>query len=250
VSIEKLDIWSQWHLPMSLIIKDGNPIIEGFVHIYKYDGEDTAGGCGCGHEHHDCGYEGHEHHDCGCHDHDHHECGCDHDDGYIVQNDALVNMLYFAAFRAESGVRIFGLGDGDIELSADELAGMRTAVDQLGSIFGYKTGQISLEQFAQEFKDQTVYYSTLAGETADGKPAFFACSSDGEDAVQYYPVFLTEAHLREFMISCHRPAYVIMQNSLSGLLSMLDANEYTKALGAVIEPIYSCSVSFPPGLRV
>jgi len=250
MSMQKTDIWKEWLQPMALVVKDGSPVIGGFIHVYAQEDDAAHSACGCGH-HHDA------HNDCSCHDHGADGCGGSHSHrhgaegggDYAVQKDALVNMLYYAVFRGKAGVKAFGLEGGDIELSADELAEMAPAIDQLSTVFGYKTGQIGLDEFAREFKDQTVYYSTLVGETGDGRPGFFACTS-GEDAVQYYPVFLTEAHLREFMDSHRRPAYTILQNSLARFLSLLDANEYTKMLGAVIEPMYSFSVSFPPCFRV
>jgi hypothetical protein len=254
MNAQQLDLWNAWHRPMSLILQNGRPVTDGFIHICPQepqpvaDGQDHTHGCGCGHDHdHDC--------DCGGHDHDC-DCGCvdDHNnsslpDGCAIQTDVLVNMLYFAIFRAHCGVRLYG-AEGDIlEISADELKTLSAAVDQLSTVFGLKTGQLSLEQFAQEFANQTVYYSTLVGETDDGQPAFFACAL-GDDGIRYYPVFLTEEHLRAFMDAHHRSAYVILQNSLPHFLSLLDANENLKELGAVIEPLYSCSVGFPPGFRV
>lgn len=238
-NVHKLDIWNNWHLEMSLIIKNGNPVADGFISVYANGDTD----CGCG---------GHDYggHDCGCYDHGHdgHDCDCGcHGHGAAVQNDVLINMLYFAVFRARCGVRISGLGEG-FEVSADDLKSLENAIGQLSNIFGYKTGQISLEQFALEIKQQTVYYSTLAGENDNGEPVFFACAS-GKDDTGYYPVFLTEAHLREFFELYHRAGYVILQNTFGNFLSMLDSNEQLKELGAVIEPLYDCNVSIPPGIR-
>ncbi len=229
MSIRQLDIWNQWHRDMALVIKGGNPIIDGGIYVYTNE------------------HAGHAH-ACGCEDHEH--CGCGHaHDGYGIQNDAFINMLYFAAVRAKAGVRVFGLGDEDFAVSFDELKTIGTPIDQLSTLFGYKTGQISLEQFAQEFKDQTVYYSTLAGEDDRGETKMFACAS-GDDAAPFYPVFLTGEHLREFFEQYQRTGYVILENTLGQFLSLLDSNDQLKAFGAVIEPLYSCNVAFPPGFRV
>ncbi len=268
MSIQKLDIWNNWHRGMSVAFKDGDPVADGYITLRADEqagcgcgGHDCGGDCGCGgHDSEECGGCGHDHGhggDCGCggHDHGRHGCGCDegHEDdgeqeeGVTVLHDALINMLYFAAFRAHCGVRVSGLG-ADFEISADGLATLSPEIDLLSHVFGYKTGQISLEQFAREISNQTVYYSTLAGEDDDGEPAFFACTSG--DGVDFYPVFLTESHLKEFFEAYNRSEYVIMQNSFAEFLSVLDSNEQLKKLGAVVEPMLSCAIGFPPGLRV
>lgn len=213
---------------MSLVIHSGSPVTDGCIHIFPQKPEAAAcgHGPGCGHHHHEAMPE-----------------GC------AVQTDALVNMLYFAVFRQRCGVRLYDSDGGILEFNAEELKPLSGAIDQLSTIFGLKTGQLSLVQFAHEFRDQTVYYSTLVGDGPGGEPAFYACTQ-GDDGIEYYPVFLTEANLRTFMDQHNRPAYTVMCNTLSRFLSLLDANSYLKELGVVIEPLMSCSVGFPPGLRV
>ena len=293
MSIQKLDIWNNWHRGMSVAFKDGDPVTDGYITLRADEqagcgcgGHDCGGDCGCGghdhdsddcggcgsHDHShggDCGCGGHEGDECGCgghdsdecggcgcggHEHGHRGCGCgeghgdgEQEEGVTVLHDALINMLYFAAFRAHCGVRVSGLGE-DFEISADGLATLSAEIDLLSHVFGFKTGQISLEQFAREISGQTVYYSTLAGEDDDGDSVFFACTSG--DGVDFYPVFLTEAHLREFFKAYNRSEYLIMQNSFAEFLSVLDSSEQLKELGAVVEPMLSCAVGFPPGLRV
>jgi hypothetical protein len=221
---------------MSLVIQNGRPVQDGFIHICAQAPEASPAACGC--DHHD--------HGCGCDHHDHHAGA---PGGCAVRSDALVNMLYYAVFRAHCGVKLYDADGSCLEVGADELKTLSAAIDALSTVFGLKTGQLSLEQFAREFAGQTIYYSTLVGEDVDRKPAFYACAP-GADDVDYYPVFLTEAHLREFFERYRRPAYDVMQNSLARFLSLLDANEHLKKLGAVIEPLHSCSVGFPPGFRV
>lgn len=265
MSLQQLNIWNNWHRGMSLEFNGDDPVSDGYITLRAEEQK----GCGCGgHDHGDdcgcgdsCGCGGHDHSDgehecgsggdCGCGGHDHGDgdcdCGCSEDNGDTVLHDALINMLYFAAFRAHCGIHVTGLGE-DFEISANDLAAISSDIDYLSHVFGYKTGQISLEYFAKEISERTVYYSTLAGEDDKGETVFFACTAG--DEIDLYPVFLTEAHLREFFEAYNRPQYVIMQNSFAEFLSILDSNEQLKSLGAVIEPMLSCAVGFPPGLRV
>ncbi len=277
MSIQKLDIWNNWHRGMTLAFRDGNPVADGYITLCADEqagrGCGGHGGsgheCGCGgHGDDGCGCGGHDHSggggcdcgsdescgcgdgcDCGGHDDDGHECGCGghEDDGDSALHDTLINMLYFAAFRAHCGVHVSGLGD-DFSVSADELASVSDDIDYLSHVFGYKTNQLSLDQFIRELSERTVYYSTLAGENGEGEPVFFSCTSGGD--VDFYPVFLTEAHLREFFEAYNRPQYVIMQNSFAEFLSVLDSNEQLQKMGAVIEPMLGCAVGLPPGIRV
>ncbi len=250
MSVQRLDIWNNWHRDMSLALGDGNPVVDGYISITAAPQES----CGCGgHDHGDgCGCGGHDHGDgcggCGGHDHDHGDsCGCGDDEDGSVLRDALINMLYFAAFRASCGVHVSGLGD-DFSLNAQELSTISSEIDFLSFVFGYKTGQLGAEQFAKEISGQTVYYSTLAGENDAGEPSLFACTSGGD--TDFYPVFLTEAHLRDFFEACRRPAYAVMQGSFAEFLAMLGSDETLQKLGTVIEPFQSCAVGLPPGTRV
>ncbi len=226
---QSLDIWNQWGRKMSLVIKAGNPIIDNTIYVY------THGENGLINEALFKVYDNHG--------------GPPEKGNYILQNDSLINMLYFAAIRAKVGIKVFGLNDKDIEVSADELKGMETVIDQLDTIFAYKTNRIGLEEFARAFKNQTLYYSTLVGDTDNGRQAFFACSTEG-DKNRYYPVFLTEGHLGEFFTKYHRSAHMILQDNLEHFLSVLDSNNMVEQLGVVIEPLYDCNVSIPPLFRI
>jgi len=63
--------------------------------------------------------------------------------------------------------------------NADMSKVMSNAIIQLSAIFAYKSEIISLEQFAQEMKTQTIYFSTPFGDDDQGNQKIFLCSSPG-----------------------------------------------------------------------
>jgi|GEM_PF-4236264 len=92
---------------------------------------------------------------------------------YSSQRDCFINILYFAAMRAQVSIEILGLCQGNIVVSFDELKEMSNAINQLSAILAYKSEIISLEQFAQEMKTQTVCFSTPFGDDDQGNQKIF-----------------------------------------------------------------------------
>ncbi|NMC55905.1 MAG: hypothetical protein GYA50_01610 [Eubacteriaceae bacterium] len=227
MSIKKLDIWNQWHKIMSLVIKEGNPIIDNYIYLYEH-GDD-----GLPAEMIMKIYDNHG--------------GSMEEGKYKLQNDCLINMLYFAAVRNNAGIKVFAVGN-EFEVTAEELQSMKANIDQLDTIAGYKTENFTLEQFAKDFKDHTIYHSTLVGDKKNGDSAFFALTDNNK--VVYYPVFLTLEHVKEFFEQQDRGGYMIIQNNLKDFLSMLDSNEHLNKLGVVIEPLYNFAVGIPPKFRI
>jgi hypothetical protein len=227
--MQKINIWDNWARHMSVIFRDENPLIDGFVYLYAGWEEELS---------EDLTLKIYVQHG-----------GTPEEGNYQIHNDYLINSLFFAAIKEKAGVKIFGLDDEAITLDVLELSEMETEIAQLGTIFALKTKQTGLEEFGQEFKNQTVYYSTLVGENSEGKKKFFACSAEGGRFL-YYPVFLKEEHLKEFCEKNGRASYPGLYESLQNFLKLLDGNEKLQELGVAIEPFYGCSVSIPPLFRI
>ncbi len=229
MTAEKLDVWNQWYLPMSVVIGDKNPVIGNYLYVYAQgdDGltEESAAKIRQNHG------------------------GSPEEGNYTLDEDLLFNILFFAISQDGVGVKVFGLGQEDFEIGAEALQSMETTIEQVGMILALKTEQVDLEAFARLFKDETVYYSTPLGDTAEGDTKLYICTS-AEDQKGYYPVFLTKEHLQEFFKLHQREAYMILEDNLQHFLEMLDSSEKLQELGVVIEPQLACFVELPSLFRI
>ena len=232
MSLKKLDIWINWNRKISLVQKDKTPAINDFLYAYAHGDDGLTGKMTSkirdNHDGYDCLSE---------------------NDRYGIHNDYLINILYLAAVENKYGIKIFGLTNDDLDISAEDLQGIKASIKQLKTIFEYKTGNIDLEQLANELKDHSVYFSTLAGNNKKGNEVIYALTTENEK-ILHYPVFLTQDHLTEFFTRWHREGYVILSDSFQNFLSVLDTNQHIKKLGVVIEPYNSCDVMIPPLLRI
>jgi hypothetical protein len=223
-----IDIWNLWHREAALIYKDGQPVWENAASVFILPNSELSD-----------------------------EAVIEAIKGSLgknmgavsIQRVYFINMLYYAAARAQVGMKILGLEHEAVFISFDKLEELIPAINQLSAILAYKTKAILIERFAREMKDETVYYSTPLGDDDQGKPKLFLCSSQDSETV-FFPVFLTEDHMRAFFEQEHRAGYMILKDTLQHFLSTLDANEKLRELGVVIEPLNSCYVAIPPLLRV
>lgn len=231
--MQKFDIWSQWLRPMVMILKDGNPVIEGFVYIYV-DGEK-----GLADETITKMYRNHGE--------------ATKESKYEIRNDMMINLLYFAAMRANTGIKMFGLGTEEIVMDAAALAEMAVEIDQLATIFAYNTNLISQEHFVQDFKNHKLFFSTLRDDNdtgaEDGGAKFYACSATGNPTL-YYPMFFTPEHMHDFFKLFNRTDYPVLESDLEHFLPMLDVISEAAALGVVIEPLNNFNVALAPGFRL
>jgi hypothetical protein len=171
-----IDIWDLWHREAALIFKDGQPVWDDAASVYILPNSDLSD---------EAVIEAIK--------------GCLGEETGTVskQRDYFINMLYYAAVRAKTGMRILGLKHEAVAVSLDEIKEMTSAINQLSAILAYKTKAFSIEQFAREMKAETVYYSTPLGDDDQGKPKLFLCSSQDSE-IAFFPVFLTEDHMRAF----------------------------------------------------
>jgi hypothetical protein len=225
---DNFDIWTLWNRTAALVLKDGQPIWDNRAIVYIMPGAEISDGelidtiqCELGR----------------------------YSEEYSFKRDCFINILYFAVTRAQVCIEILGLSQGHIVVSFDELKELTKAIDQLSAIYAYKSKIISLEQFAQEMKTQTVYFSTPLGDDEQGNRKLFLCSSQGSKT-SFFPVFLTEEHMRTFFSQQKRSGYMILSDTLQHFLSTLDANKMLQELGVVIEPLNACNAAIPPLLRI
>jgi len=129
------------------------------------------------------------------------------------------------------------------------MKGTDNCYDQLSAIYAYKSKIISLEQFAQDMKTQTVYFSTPLGDDDQGNRKLFLCSQQGSKT-SFFPVFLKEDNMRAFYNQQKRSAYMILSDNLQHFLLSLDANKMLQELGVVIEPLNACNTAIPPLLQI
>ncbi len=223
-----IDIWDLWHREAALIYNDGQPVWDNAASVFILPTSDLSD---------EAVIEAIK--------------GClGRDIGAVsIQRDYFINMLYYATARAKVGMKILGLEHEAVFISFDRLKELILAINQLSAILAFKTKAISIERFAQEMKGQTVYYSTPLGDDDQGKPKLFLYSSQDSETA-FFPVFLTEDHMRAFFEQERRAGYMILTDTLQHFLSTLDANEKLRELGVVIEPLNSCYVAIPPLLRV
>jgi hypothetical protein len=157
--------------------------------------------------------------------------------GFEIHKDFLINMLYFAAFRANAGVKAFFKGK-NVTVGYDELRENSDTINQLSAMTAYRFGGLKYEEFFEDFKDQKVYSSTPFGEDADGNPQAYLLGS-GEDDGSYYPAFLSLGHIQEFFEDAGREDYIVWESTF-GEFTETVRNTF-KGLpqpDLVIEPMY------------
>lgn len=228
MGMDNFDIWTLWNRTAALVLKAGQPTWDDRAMVYvmpsaEMSNEELMEAIQC-------------------------ELG-KYSEEYSSQRDCFINILYFAAMRAQVSIEILGLSQGNIVVCFEELTAMSNAINQLSAIFAYKSKIISLEQFAQEMKTQTVYFSTPFGDDDQGNQKIFLCSSPGSKTA-FFPVFLTEDHMRSFFNQKSRSGYMILSDTLQHFLSSLDANKMLRELAVVIEPLNTCNAAIPPRFRI
>jgi hypothetical protein len=131
--------------------------------------------------------------------------------GFEFHRDFLINMLYFAAFRVNAGVKAFFKGK-NVTVEYDELRENSDTIDQLSMLIPYRCGAVEYKEFFKDFKNQKVYSSTPAGEDADGNPQLYLLSNDEDDG-SYYPAFLSLGHTLEFFNGIGRYGYTMWEST-------------------------------------
>ena len=228
MGMDSFDIWTLWNHAAALVLKNRQPMWDNRATVYIIPNGEVSDDemlitiqCELGR----------------------------YSEEYSIKRDCFINILYFAAMRSQVSMEILGLGNENIVVSIEELREMTNVIDQLSTIYAYKSKIITLEQLAQEMKTQTVYFSTPLGDDDQGNRKLFLCSPQGSKT-SYFPVFLTEDHMRAFYNQQKRSGYMILSDNLQHFLLSLDANKMLQELGVVIEPLNACNTAIPPLLRI
>lgn len=223
------DIWALWNHKSAVIIKNKQPLWENTVHAYLISDQKNFAlspeVCA-------------------------RRLFKEKKAAFTFQQDILLNILYFAAARNQAAIKIYNTANQLLfSMPYAELHQLFPIINPLASIIAYRAKVLTLEQFGEEMKFQTVYYSPPLGDDETGKPKLFLCSAPTGNT-QYFPIFLTEDHLHTFYKKYKRSNYMILTGTFEQVLSTLDANDMLRSLGVALEPIESCYAEIPPGFRV
>ena len=223
-----IDLWDLWYRPAALVFRDKKPVWNDTVFAYvmpnsNSSDEEVAAAI---------------------------KSNLGANAGTVsIQRDFFINVVFFAVMREQKNMIALGLDKEPVAVNLADLKAELSLINQLSAILAYKRKAITLEQFAQEMKNEVLYFSTPFGEDDQGNNKLFLCSAN-ESRTAYFPVFLSEKNLRTFCETVHRRGYVILKNSLQQILSGLDANERLQELVVVIEPQNQCNTAIPPMFRM
>lgn len=113
----------------------------------------------------------------------------------------------------------------------------------------YKAGKMDIQTFVNSMKQETLFYSTPAGNDKDGKPHLYVLSKPDSDT-RYYPAFRTEEQCMQFFNALGRNGFLIIKSDLKGLLSSFDAAPQLEEFAAVICPNTPEEMVISPHIRV
>ena len=116
------------------------------------------------------------------------------------------------------------------------------------SIIKLNNDELSLQEFININSNMPLYYSTPAGENAEGQTQLWLLNNSKLN-MQFYPTFMSRELCYNSLSSAGRKNFIIIEGTIESALSSLDTNPVLEKVGLMIQDT-SGQLAIPPKLRV
>ena len=111
-----------------------------------------------------------------------------------------------------------------------------------------KSGEISLQEFINLNADKRIYYSTPAGENAEGKTVLWV-QHNSQLNVTFYPAYTSAELCSDAFSKAGRRGFAVIEGTLKSALASLDSSPPLQEFGLMVHD-EGGSLAIPPKMRV